>query len=246
MSFCQFGGHDSNKTSRTKDNLVNVPYDTLIWKICNECSKNFSGGDPTMDILLGWANDLVVINQLPESLKENPLKQALLVQHVDKFLNLNIRIKFGSRFPFYLTDTNETEKKYFLEELKQQTALSNIFLQDIQDGAKRETIALKLWAGATTGAKPTRAIYNVPGGQQEYTREKRQADFRKADDLANMDEIVRAGVEVTTILELVVRNHVMISLEGSAPNSPVRRYIMRTAALNYVTADDLQIPDKTC
>ena len=68
-----------------------------------------------------------------------------------------MRIKFGNRFPFYLTDTDETEKKYFLEELKQQGALSNIFVHDIQDGTIRETIALKLWAGATMGSKPTRA-----------------------------------------------------------------------------------------
>jgi hypothetical protein len=38
----------------------------LIRKICYECSKKFSGGDPSMDINLGLANDLVVVNQLTE------------------------------------------------------------------------------------------------------------------------------------------------------------------------------------
>ena len=103
-----------------------------------------------------------------------------------------MRIKFGHRFPFFLADVNESEKKYFLEELKQQTSLSNIFLPDIEDGAKRETIALKLWAGATTGAKATRTMYNIPGGQQGYDLELRKAEFQKADQLANMDEILRA------------------------------------------------------
>ena len=54
-----------------------------------------------MDILLFWANDVIVVNHLPESLEENPLKQALLVQHTDKFLNQEMRIKFGHRFPFF-------------------------------------------------------------------------------------------------------------------------------------------------
>ena len=34
----------------------------------------------------------------------------------------------------------------------------------------------------------------------------------------------------------------MISLEGSTPNSPVRKYMMKSAPLNFITADDLQIP----
>lgn len=119
-----------------------------------------------MDILLHWAGEVSNISQIPKSLKNDPLKQALLVQYFVKFLNQNMRIKFGNRFPFYLTDTDETEKKYFLEELKQQGALSNIFVHDIQDGTIRETIALKLWAGATMGSQPTSATYNTPEGQQ--------------------------------------------------------------------------------
>ena len=66
MSFCQFGGHSSSTTLNAKDNLAIVLHDTLIWKICYECSKKFSGGDPSMDIILGWANDFVVVNQLTE------------------------------------------------------------------------------------------------------------------------------------------------------------------------------------
>ena len=79
------------------------------------------------------------------------------------------------------------------------------------------------------------------GGQQEYTLVQRQKGFQSADDLANVDEILRAGVEVATILELVVRNHNMICLEGSVPNSPVRKYIMKSIELNYITIAHLQI-----
>jgi hypothetical protein len=240
MGFCQFGGHDSNKIPRIGGNLITFQDDTLIWNLCNECKK-YLGGDPAMDILLYWAREVSDISQLPNSLENDPLKQALLVQYVDKFLNLNIRIKLGNRFPLFLTDINEREKKYFLEELKQQAALSNIFMHDIQDKAKRETVALKLWVGATTGAKPTRSTYNTPGGYQEYTLQERQAGFQKADNLANVDEIVRAGVEIAPVLELVVRNHVIISLEGSTLNSPVRKYVMKNAAINFITASHLQI-----
>ena len=175
--------------------MITIQHDTLLWNICNECKKHLEG-DPTMDILFHWTEEVSNISHLPKSLENNPLKQALLVQYVDKFLNQNMRIKFGNRFPFYLTDTDETEKKYFLEELKQQAALSNIFIHDIQDGARRETIALKLWVGATMGSKPTRATYNTPGGQREYTLEERQTGFREADNLANRDDIVRAGYKL--------------------------------------------------
>ena len=204
MSFCQFGGHDSYKTPRTASDLVTILYNTLPWNVCNECKKNHDGGDATMDILLHWATEVDSVNELPESLEDNPLKQALLVQHIDKFLNLSMRIKFGDRFPSYLIDISETEKRYFLQELKQENALANIFLPDIQEGAKRETIALKLWVGATTGAKSTRVTYNVPGGEGEYNLEQRKVGFQKADQLANKDEIVRMGVQVAPIVELVI------------------------------------------
>jgi hypothetical protein len=134
-------------------------------------------------------------------------------------LNQNIRIKFGQRFPFYLTDANESEREYFLQELKQQISLSNIFLTDVEDGARRGTIALKLWAGATTAAKTTRRRYNIDGRQQEYNFELRKAGLQKADNSAKTDEIVCAGVQVAPIVELVVRNHNAISLDGSAHNS---------------------------
>ncbi|MGB8036179.1 MAG: hypothetical protein WCF03_20380 [Nitrososphaeraceae archaeon] len=100
---------------------------------------------------------------------------------------------------------------------------------------------MKLWAGATTGAKATRTMYNIPGGQQGYDLELRKAEFQKADQLANMDEILRAGVQVAPIVELIVRNHNVISLKGSAPSSPIRTYIMKSASLTYVTSNDLLI-----
>jgi hypothetical protein len=48
MSFCQFGGHSSSITLSAKDNLATVLHDTLIWKICYECSKKF------MEEILVW------------------------------------------------------------------------------------------------------------------------------------------------------------------------------------------------
>jgi hypothetical protein len=43
---------------------------------------------------------------------------------------------------------------------------------------------------------------------------------------AKTDEIMCAGVQVAPpIVELVVRNHNAISLDGSAHNSPIRKYV---------------------
>lgn len=64
-----------------------------------------------------------------------------------------MRIKFDDRFPLYLIDVNETEKKYFLHELGQQPILMEVFLPDIEYANERKSISLKLWAGAITGAK---------------------------------------------------------------------------------------------
>lgn len=79
---------------------------------------------------------------------------------------------------------------------------------------------MKLWAGAIAAAKTTRSVYNVQGGQLRYTIEERIVGFAKVDVWANSDEILRAGVEVAPILELIVRKHDVISLEGADKNSP--------------------------
>lgn len=191
--------------------------------------------------MLLWANEVSSVNKLPGSLRDSPLKQALLVHYVDKFLNTNMRIKFGNRFPFYLIDFCETEKKYFLLALAQQSAISDIFLTDIQKMDERTSISLKLWVGATIAAKGTRATFNVPGGQQPYTISERVGGFKAADNLSSNDEIIRSGVEVAPIVELFVRSHDVISLEGCDSNSPIRRYIKKDATLQYITSNDIQI-----
>jgi hypothetical protein len=213
----------------------------LLWQVCNECCKSLTRGDPTMGILLIWANEVCAVNQLPKSLKDNPLKQAIIVQVIDKFLNLNMRIRFGNRFPSYLIDTSETEKKYFLSELANQSVIKEIFLPDVKDDSRRNSIVLKLWVGATIAAKPTRPVYNVLGGQQPYELKDRIAGFREADGLASSDEIVRSGVQIAPILELLIRPHNVISLEGSVDNSEVRRYIKRGSTIQQLTPNDLQI-----
>jgi hypothetical protein len=248
MDFCQSGGHNSSQTSRITGNLTTVQHIdrniTSLWKICDECSQKYLGRDSTMDILLLWASEVSAANKLPEALKDNPFKQSLLVQYVDKFLNLNMRIKFGSRFPFYLTDVNETEKKYFLQELGQQAVLSNAFLSDIKDVNERKSIPLKLWAGAISGAKSTRVTYNAGVGEKVYELNDRISGFRDTDNMTKENEIVRTGVEVAPIFELLVRDNNIISLEGSDDNSPIRKYIKKLSILQYITPNDLQIKGK--
>ena len=199
MAFCQYGGHDSRMNPRKGGNLTTVRWldnqtnVTLCWQVCDECKNKYRrGGDLTMDILLLWVNEVSSVNKLPGSLRDNPLKQALLVQYIDRFLNTNIRMKFGNRFPFFLIDFCEAEKKYFLLELTQQRAISDIFLTDLQNMDERTSISLKLWVGATIAAKATRATFNVPGGQQPYTISERELGFKSADNLANNDEIIRS------------------------------------------------------
>jgi hypothetical protein len=72
MNFCQFGGHESSIAPRIQDELVTIFDGDLLWNICNNCTK-MNNGDPTMDILLNWTKT-VVVNRLPESLKDMPLK----------------------------------------------------------------------------------------------------------------------------------------------------------------------------
>jgi hypothetical protein len=248
MDFCQSGGHNSSQTSRITGNLTTVQHidknNTSLWKICDGCFKKYAKVDPTMDILLFWANEISSTNKLPESLKDNPFKQSLLVQYIDKFLNLNMRIKFGSRFPIYLTDVNETEKKYFLQELGQQSVLSNAFLSDIKDLNERKSIPLKLWAGAISGAKSTRVTYNTGIGEKAYELSDRVLGFREVDKMTKENEIVRTGVEVAPIIELLVRDNNVISLEGSEDTSPIRKYIKKYSTLQSITSNDLQIKGK--
>jgi hypothetical protein len=246
MAFCQYGGHDSTISPRKGGNLTTIRWPdnqtnaTMSWRVCDEC-KNKLGGDPTMDIVLLWANEVSSINQSPGSVRDNPLKQALHVQYVDQFLNKNIRIKFGNRFPFFLIDVCENEKKYFLLELTQQCVISDIFLTDIQNMDERTSISLKLWVGATMAAKGTRATFNISGGQQWYTTTERIQAFKAVDKLASNDEIVRTGAEVAPVVELLVRSHNFISLEGCDSDSPIRKYVKKDAVLQYITSNDLVI-----
>ncbi|MFZ0515184.1 MAG: hypothetical protein WAM14_26540 [Candidatus Nitrosopolaris sp.] len=246
MAFCQYGGHDSLKprgggnltTITWPDNHTNV---TLCWLVCDECKNKFKGTDLTMEIFLLWANEVSSVRQLPASLRCNPLKQALLGQYIDKFLNRNIRIKFGNRFPFFLIDICENEKKYFLLELTQQRVISDIFLTDIQNMDESTSISLKLWVGATMAAKGTRATFNISGGHQSYTTTERIQAFKAIDKLASNDEIVRTGAEVTPVVELLVRSPDFISLEGCDSDSPIRKYVKKDAVLQYITSNDLVI-----
>jgi hypothetical protein len=246
MAFCQYGGHDSAINPRKGGNLTTIRWPawtnaTLLWDVCDECKNNFKGVDTTMDIVLLWANEVSSVNQLPGSMGNDPLKQALLVQYVDQFINKNMRIKFGDRFPFFLIDICENEKKYFLLESTKQSVISDIFLTDIQNMDERTSISLKLWAGATTAAKGSRATFNVSGGQQPYTTTQRILEFKAADKLASNDEIIRSGVEVAPIVELLVRSHHFISLEGCDSDSPIRKYVKKDAVLQYITSNDLVI-----
>jgi hypothetical protein len=85
---------------------------------------------------------------------------------------------------------------------------------------------LKLWVGGILAAKGTRNMHNIPTGQEEYTPRQREADFKGADNYAIKNEIFRAGVEVCTILELMIRHHPQISLAKAALDSSTRRYVL--------------------
>jgi hypothetical protein len=246
--FCQFGGHNQRTQRKRRFKELNpilfVDNSDIYscWLTCSECTKQIRTGDLSINVLYNWANEGIAntsTNQLPDSLRENPLRQSLLVQYVDEFLNNNIRKKLGNRFPAFLSDSIESEKNYFILELDHDPTLRSIFLYDIKNGIERKSVALKLWVGATMAAKATRHVYNAQtGGQQEYDFELRKEGFQEADSYAGNDEIIRIGVEICPILELIIRSHPNISLQGAKVTSPVRRYL-KIKDKDFVTKEDL-------
>ena len=93
-----------------------------------------------------------------------------------------------------------------------------------------------------TSAKTTRKTYSIAGGgEEEYTPEQREADFKAADNYAKKDEIFCAGVEVAPILELIIRKKKQISLERAKHDSPIWKYVKGTAHDKYVKQEDLVI-----
>jgi hypothetical protein len=244
-NFCQFGGHDAS-ISRIGLRLVRVSIrdngKVSKWSVCTTCSGYLqANSDPTMFVLCKWARECGDTRQLPASLTETPLKQSLLIQYVDEFLN-NIRKKLGDRFPTFLSDLNESEKGHFIHTLEQDSTIANNFLTDVKEGAERKSVALKLWVGGMTSAKGTRKTYNVAaGGEKEYSPEEREADFKAADKYANKDEIFRTGVEVATIFELIIRKKKEISLERAKRNSPIWMYLKPNADEKSVTQEDLVV-----
>jgi hypothetical protein len=246
LDFCQFGGHDVT-TLRTGQHLAPAAFQDngriSMWLVCMTCSEFLQGiGDSTMFVLSRWARECGDnTTQLPVSVRETPLKQSLLIQYVDEFLNNNIRKKFGDRFPCFLSDLNEIEKRHFIEALEQDSTIANIFLPDVKERTERKSVALKFWVGGTTAAKATRKTHNVAGGEEEYTPEQREADFNAADNYAKKDEIFCAGVEVAPILELIIRKKKEISLERAKRDSPIWKYINGTAHDKHVKQEDLVI-----
>lgn len=105
----------------------------------------------------------------------------------------------------YLSDLNGTEKSYFLNELEQDSIVARIFLPDISKGSDRNSIALKTWFGAISAAKSTRVTFSAPGGEQSYDTNKRKSGFKEADKHADKDKLIRAGIEVVPILELIIK-----------------------------------------
>jgi hypothetical protein len=198
-----------------------------------------SNGDPTMDILLHWAREISPINKLPNRLKGKPIRQANLAHYVDIFLG-EVRTLFRNNFPISI---DKNQKDYFLQQLTQQSNVSNILGDDINESDKI-TIALKLWASAIAAAKTTRPTYIIPGGQQSYTIELRKKGFAMVDIWASQDEILRAGVEVAPILELYVRKHDVIVLEGADKRSPIRRYLRPNPNDKFVKRADLAISEQ--
>ena len=94
--------------------------------------------------------------------------------------------------------------------------------------------------GLSTMIYLSRATFNVQGGKQPYTISEREQGFKATDNLASNDEVIRSGVEVAPIVELFVRSHDVISLEGCDSNSPIRKYIKKDAALQYITSNDIE------
>lgn len=209
-----------------------------MWLVCMKCSEFLQGiGDSTMFVLSRWAHECADnTTQLPVSVRETPLKQSLLIQYVDEFLNNNIRREFGDRFPCFLSDLNEIEKRHFIQALEQDSTIANT-----KERAERKSVALKLWVGGTTTAKATRKTHNVAGGEEEYTPEQREADFNAANNYAKKDEIFCADVEVAPILELIIRKKKEISLERAKRDPPIWKYINGTVHDKHVKHEDLVI-----
>ena len=244
-SFCQFGGHDST-VERTGLQLRQWPFSDnghiSIWMVCQTCIEYLEKiGDPAMLVLCRWADELSPSDRLPASLIETPMKQSLLIQHLDEILNNKVRKKLGNRFPAFLNDLAESEKDYFIRTLQQDSTLAHIFLPEIEDEDHRLSIALKLWVGGISGAKGTRKTHKVVQGEEEYSPEQRKADFKAADDYAKKDEIFRAGVQVATMLELIIRRKKDISLQGAKHDSPIWKYIIDGADPNSVNQEDLLV-----
>jgi hypothetical protein len=143
--------------------------------------------------------------------------------------------------PAFLSDLKGSEKDYFIETLEQDSTLSKVFIPDVEKGADRLSIALKMWVGGIAGAKATRKTYLSMKGEEEYTLEKRRADFELADSYAKKDEIFRAGVQVATILELIIRKKRNISLEGAKHDSSIWKYVRTGVDSKSVNQEDLLV-----
>ncbi len=152
-----------------------------------------------------------------------------------------MRQKFGTQFPAFLSDLKGSEKDYFIQTLEQDSIISEVFIPDVKEGAERLSIALKMWVGGITGAKATRKTHNDMEGEKEYTPEERRADFKLADSYAKKDEIFRAGVQVATILELIIRRKRNISLEGAKHDSSIWKYVRAGADSESVNQEDLLV-----
>jgi hypothetical protein len=194
-----------------------------------------------MFVLCRWRRELSHSEHLPVSLRETLLKHSLLIQYLDEILNKKMRQKFGTQFPAFLSDLKGSENDYFIQTLEQDSIISEVFIPDVKEGAERLSIALKMWVGGITGAKATRKTHNDMEGEKEYTPEERRADFKLADSYAKKDEIFRAGVQVATILELIIRRKRNISLEGAKHDSSIWKYVRAGADSESVNQEDLLV-----
>lgn len=73
----------------------------------------------------------------------------------------------------------------------------------------------------TTAARNPEDTYNTVGAEQEYIPEKREAEFKAADNYSDKSEIFR---RVAIILELIIRKKKEISLECAKRDSPIWRH----------------------
>ena len=121
--FCHFGAHDMNTPRKRKSSsLVFIEFledkaDRTVsnWPVCTDCVSYFNtGGDLTMKVVNKWADEsLCEIKELPLSIREYPLREALIVYYVNKFLNEEIRNKIlVNRFPVSVADLNTCDKKF--------------------------------------------------------------------------------------------------------------------------------------